>query len=305
MHFQKTDVLPAMRGLWARAFVELCGVSPSVFQTKKHQPCMYCSGTDRFRFTDKVSQPGDGGCICSQCGGGAGIDWMVKMRGEGFAEAIDTLGAWLNLQPTEIITKANKKASRTSLYKMGAQAEHEQCQAVTDRCKKDDYPNIMRYEGFYDGREFLIGERDGKQTLVYPCHKVFNDGLDEEICNLLFIDEERNEKFYARDYTRQSVCSVGSDSDDGPIYLCVGFMDSLHVSACVGSRQVYCCFTSYNLEMVAYAIRNREVRVACSRKDDLAIAVADDRGLKVVIPNDGCNFKSGLQKRLFNPEDLS
>jgi phage/plasmid primase-like uncharacterized protein len=266
---------------------------------------MYCGGKDRARWTDKVSEPGDGGYMCAQCGGGAGIDWMVRMRGEGFAEAIDTLGSWLNLQPTEVITKANKKASRTSLYKMGSQAEHEQCQAVIDRCKKDDYPNVMRYEGFYDGREFLIGEKDSKQTLVYPCHKVFNDGLDEEVCNLLFINEEGNEKFYARDYTRQSVCSVGSDIDDGPIYLCIGFMDSLHVSTCVGSRQVYCCFTSYNLEMVAYAIKNREVRIACWRQDDLALAVADDRGLKVVIPNDGFNFKTGLQKRLFNPADLT
>ncbi len=51
---------------------------------KKHQPCIFCSGTDRFRYTDKFLK---GNFICSQChpDGGDGFGLLMEYEGKDFA----------------------------------------------------------------------------------------------------------------------------------------------------------------------------------------------------------------------------
>lgn len=51
--FQKEEVLPYMKGLWREALQSICGLQSGVFN-KKHQPCPYCGGKDRFRWTDEL-----------------------------------------------------------------------------------------------------------------------------------------------------------------------------------------------------------------------------------------------------------
>ncbi|MED7700474.1 DNA primase, partial [Escherichia coli] len=69
-------------------------------------------------------------------------------------------------------------------------------------------------------------------------------------------------------------------------------------------QEVWACFTPENLEMVAYRYKgDREVRVACKPSDKDTLYMADDRQLKIIIPNPG-GYRSGMQAKLFSASDL-
>lgn len=302
MNYDKKEVMARMKGLWPDALVKLCGVNPSVFKTKRHQPCMYCGGNDRFRWTDKVSEQGDGGAICNQCGAGDGIRWVEKLRGESFSEAVNTVGEWLNLVPVEVVNKANKAASRVQRYKNGAQSSPDRINLVMSKTEVVYESQILRFEGLHTYDGMRVGRNEiGEVIHAEPCFMVYEDGLSDEPCNVKFINEEGEESYLAKDYTRGSVVPV-SKCSDGAIYLTVGWINALHVSACT-KRTTYDCLTHHNLEMVAYELRHKECRIACLKDDLESLYVADDRGLKVVVPN-GRNFKMGLERKLYSPQDL-
>lgn len=61
------------RGKWT-GILKTLGVDDR-FLGKKHGPCPFCEGTDRFRFDDK---DGKGSFICNQCGAGDGFEFLKR-----------------------------------------------------------------------------------------------------------------------------------------------------------------------------------------------------------------------------------
>lgn len=70
------------RGRW-RGILIAKGV-PETDLTGRHGPCPLCGGIDRFRWDNKE---GRGTFICSQCGAGDGISFLMKFLGVGFDQA--------------------------------------------------------------------------------------------------------------------------------------------------------------------------------------------------------------------------
>jgi putative DNA primase/helicase len=64
------------RGRW-REILPLLGIETRFLQNK-HGPCPLCGGKDRFRFDDR---DGSGSYYCNQCGPGAGLLLIRKLRG--------------------------------------------------------------------------------------------------------------------------------------------------------------------------------------------------------------------------------
>ena len=77
-----------MRGRW-HGILPMLGVD-SVFLRSKHGPCVFCGGTDRWRFDDK---DGKGTWICSHCGAGDGIALVMKINGWDFRTAAERIEA--------------------------------------------------------------------------------------------------------------------------------------------------------------------------------------------------------------------
>ena len=307
MMFQKEDVLPYMKGMWRDALQSICGLSNEVFN-KKHQPCPHCGGKDRFRWTDKLSTDGDGGAVCNGCGSDSGIGWLMKLTGEPYSECINILGRFLGKVPQEYIVKANKRASRASGYSFGSQAPHENCVAVMERTKGVFKTHLSVFEGIAppDDEMYSVGVKtleNGGESLIHaiPCYLVHDDGLDDEMCNILMIDEVGEQKFYAKDYTRGSVAVTGKT--DNAIYLCVDWVDAQHIHLFTG-QEVWACFSSYNVEIVAHRYKgDRKMRVVCKSTDQDVIIAAEERGLDVMLPiND--NFRQGIERKLYKPETL-
>lgn len=307
MMYQKEDVLPYMKGMWRDALQSICGLHNDVFN-KKHQPCPHCGGKDRFRWTDKLNTDGDGGAICNACGNDSGIGWMMKLTGEPYSEVINILGRFLGKVPQEYVIKANKRASRSSGYNFGSQAPHESCVAVMERTIKADRTPLSTFEGIFppDDESYSVGVKNAgtqHEELIHaiPCVLVHDDGLDDEMCNILFIDSEATQSFYAKDYTRGSVAVTGKT--DKTIYLCVDWIDAQHTHLSTG-QEVWTCFSQYNLEMVAHRYKGpRQMRVVCRTTDRDVLITAEERGLDVMIPIDN-NFKRGIERKLYKPESL-
>lgn len=307
MMFQKEDVLPYMKGMWRDALQSICGLSSDVFN-KKHQPCPHCGGKDRFRWTDKLSADGDGGAVCNGCGNDSGIGWLMKLTGEPYSECINILGRFLGKVPQEYIVKANKRAYRASGYSFGSQAPHENCVAVMERTKGVFKTPLSVFEGIAppDDEMYSVGVKtleNGGESLIHaiPCYLVHDDGLDDEMCNILMIDEMGDRKFYAKDYTRGSVAVTGKT--DNAIYLCVDWVDAQHIHLYTG-QEVWACFSSYNVEIVAHRYKgDRKMRVVCKSTEQEVIIAAEERGLDVMLPiND--NFRQGVERKLYKPETL-
>lgn len=305
--YQKEDVFPYMKGMWREALQSICGLHNDVFN-KKHQPCPNCGGKDRFRWTNRLDSEGDGGAICNVCGSDSGIGWMMKLTGEPYYEVINILGRFLGKVPQEYVVKANKRASRASGYNFGSQADHEKCAAVMERTIPVQKTPLSVFEGIglLDGESYFVGVKpseNGGDSFIHaiPCRMVHDDEVDDEMCNILFIDEEGNQSFYAKDYTRGSVAVTGST--DKTIYLCVDWIDAQHVHLSTG-QEVWTCFTQSNLEIVAYRYKGeRNMRVVCKSTDRDVIISAEERQLDVMIPiND--NFKNGIERKLYNATAL-
>ena len=74
------------RGRWPRILRAL-GV-PDKILNKKHQPCPFCGGKDRFRFTDYQER---GFFLCNQCGTYNGFQFLMKLRGWNYKQAADAI----------------------------------------------------------------------------------------------------------------------------------------------------------------------------------------------------------------------
>ena len=301
--FQKEEVLPYMKGLWREALQSVCGLPSSVFN-KKHQSCPSCGGKDRFRWTDNLNNPGDGGAYCNSCGADKGEGWMMRLTGEPYSEVINILGRFLGKVPQEYRVKANKRASRDNGYKFGAQAEHERCEAVMSRTELLPETNLSVFECI-TAKSFNVGFKPrengaDEEIIAVPCHMVHDDGLDDEMTNIMYVYEDSGCSFLAKDYTRGSVCCINK-KEDGNVYMVESYVDA-HRVAMITNQEVWVFFEPSNLEIVSFRYKGpRELRLVCQRDDLDALYMADEREMKVMIPNGG-SLKMGLERVLYDAE---
>jgi len=78
------------RGRWRQILTAL-GVPAKVLNGKQ-QPCLFCGGKDRARFTDWKD---DGFYLCNQCGSHAGTKFLAKFHGCSYAEACQRIDSLL------------------------------------------------------------------------------------------------------------------------------------------------------------------------------------------------------------------
>lgn len=316
--YDEKEVLPYMPGMWREALQNICGIHSRYFNGK-HQDCPNCGGKDRFRWTDKLENRGDGGAYCSGCGADKGIGWLMKLSGEPYSECINILGRYLGKVPQEYVVKRNKQVTRDNGYDYGKMTDHDRVVAILNRTEAVDSTPLTLYEGIENEfvKSYQVGVKtheNGRQELFHtlPMQLVHEDGPDDEYCNILFIDEEGREKMLAGDLTFGSVIVTNqSEGGDGPIYLARSWVEAMHFNIASSFKcDVWACIIPSNVEIVAYRYKGkgggegkRELRVVCSRNDRDMLAAAEDRDMKVIVPNND-NFKGGFERKLYVASSL-
>lgn len=110
------DRKPALRdrghGRWP-GILSALGVAAADLSTRKHRPCPWCGGKDRFRFTDK---DGSGAFYCGQCGSHSPVDYLMQTNGWDFARTAKEVEAVLGevkFNPNR--TKSNDTSARAAM----------------------------------------------------------------------------------------------------------------------------------------------------------------------------------------------
>lgn len=168
---------PVLQKTWERAegrwpaILASLGV-PEKILSKKNQPCPWCGGKDRFRFTD---HEGRGSWICNHCGTGDGIRLVMQMQGLDFKTACQKIDAVLrtNPEPAKKVDEKDKIARCNRLWKEGNKPEFHDPVGLYLKARVpciDGMPRDLRYHpGLYYDREHkhpamlaLIRGPDGK-----------------------------------------------------------------------------------------------------------------------------------------------
>jgi putative DNA primase/helicase len=147
-----TPLLDRARGRW-HGILPALGIPSKLLNTRKHQPCPFCGGKDRFRYTDK---DGEGRYICNPngngCGAGSGIDLVMKFNGWDFARAAKEIEAVLGDAHIKPIPKASNDDAdaRASMQKLWDRCSLIVAGDFVDRylasrgIRQERYPSILR-----------------------------------------------------------------------------------------------------------------------------------------------------------------
>lgn len=106
--FNTEEVKRTASGRWRQILSSLASLSEEQLEPK-HQPCVKCGGTDRYRAFDDVNETG--GLICNQCGkfadGFASLQWLLGIK---FGEAIAKVAEHLGIKPAAELDPAKDLA---------------------------------------------------------------------------------------------------------------------------------------------------------------------------------------------------
>lgn len=169
------------RGMW-KSILPVLGI-PGKLLNKKHHPCPFCGGKDRFRFTD---YDGTGGFICNQCGAGSGFDLVMRFKGWDFrtaaAEVDKIIGSPIRPAAQTIADQDHRPAMR-ALWRVSQpiSAEDVAGKYLSSRCAVTDYPQSLRFvpqlfhpetRSMHPGMIAIFSSPDGKPSHL---HKTYLD----------------------------------------------------------------------------------------------------------------------------------
>jgi putative DNA primase/helicase len=102
-------------GRWP-GILSALGVASAELNTRKHHPCPWCGGKDRFRFTDK---DGTGAFYCGQCGTHSPVDYLMHVNAWDFARAAKEIeGVIGDVKFAPSRAKANDAAARRAMQSL-------------------------------------------------------------------------------------------------------------------------------------------------------------------------------------------
>lgn len=108
----RTRTIESAIGKWPGILVAL-GVDEK-FTSKKHGPCPFCGGDDRYRMDDKE---GSGSFVCSHCGAGYGIEFLMRFYNWPFKEAAAAVDRIIGTVKATVIREERTEADKVRVIK--------------------------------------------------------------------------------------------------------------------------------------------------------------------------------------------
>lgn len=328
MNHQWSDIQPKLSGLWEDAMRSLTDIDERCFN-RKHQACPSCGGSDRYRFDNDRHEKGDGGAICSQCGSGDGMYWLMKLTGWEFKEAVNALGDYIGAVPQERITLAKQKLTVERDNSYSARETSERCNAIMSHAMEFPTHIYPMAEGISPEPLMVInkektnskGEKEVIESRISvqifdilefpeagkePKTSVCNVALVDKIGNISFIAGKDNLHPNGR-MSYGAVTVIGQNTKKA-IYLVAGWADAWHVHHYTGA-QVWCCWSIQNMDKVAFKFSDKcsedKIRMAINYDFD-ELCEAEKNNCKVIVPLGLGKIKGsgGFERAVYDPGSL-
>lgn len=307
--FYWEEIQQKMIGNWEAALLSIVNIDRKIF-SGKHQPCPHCMGVDRFRWDNHFETKGDGGAICNQCGSGSGMNWLMKLSGMSFPEALEALGGFLNMHPREKLEAIRKELPKIN-YNDDFITEQEVAAIMskTTRVAMNEWTLI-------NGIGCDVNVVRGKSGELIAVEMMRADTMKP--CNVAFIgmDGDSFRTFYKAGYnkdsaingklTRGAVSTIGEDSGKF-IYLVSDYADAWKCHYFTGAH-VWCCWSPENMwEVVRNVSDEQRAKLRCIINNNFdEVCAAENAGLPILITDDGqdIRYSGAIRKRLYEPEEL-
>uniref|UniRef100_A0AAU8GCU4 DNA primase n=1 Tax=Salmonella phage vB_STmST19_KE12 TaxID=3161166 RepID=A0AAU8GCU4_9CAUD len=309
MKYDWKDIEQKMIGNWQAALLSIVNIDRKIF-SGKHQPCPHCMGVDRFRWDDHFETKGDGGAICNQCGAGSGINWLMKLSGMTFPEALEALEGFLNMHPREKLEAIRKELPKIN-YNDDFITEQEvvAIMAKTTRVAMNEWTLI-------NGIGCDINVARGKSGELIAVEMMRADTMKS--CNVAFIgiDGDSFRTYFRAGYnkdstingklTRGAISPIGGDNGKF-IYLVSDYADSWKCHYFTGAH-VWCCWSPENMwEVVRSVSDETKARLRCivNYKFD-ELCAAENAGLPVILPDDADTIRMAkrIRRKIYDAGEL-
>lgn len=310
MH-QWQEIEPLMRDNWQFAISSLVSVDKRIF-SGKHQACPHCRGKDRFRFDNEIEYKGDGGAYCNQCGAGSGMNWLMKLSGMDFKEALIALAGFLNMNPQE-----KREAVRKSMPKVGCAGDlsPEQVRLIMSKTTFKEKNAWTLRNGIGIDLQVISGKSGELVAVeVFIPHEITPSGgeFNGTPCNVAFIPEEGRVAFrggydkYKSIFGKVSRAGVTPIGKSGKfIYLVADYVDAWHAhyltNACI-----WCCWTPENMWEVSRIFEDKSRLRAIINNNFDEIVAAENADLPIMLPDgsDRIRGASAIQRKIYSAREL-
>jgi hypothetical protein len=242
-----------------------------------------------FRWDNNFETKGDGGAICNQCGNGSGMNWLMKLSGMNFPEALEALGGFLNMHPREKLEAIKKQLPKVN--------------HASDYLTEAEVAAIMEKAG---------GDTITGKTGELVAIPLYMAGTMTP-CNVAFIADDESVSFragFSHEYTRGrltrgAVTPIGDKTEW--TYLVADYFDAWRAHRLTGAH-VWCCWSSENMwEVVRDVSDEQRAKLRCIINNNFdEVCAAENAGLPILITDDGhdIRYSGAIRKRLYKPEEL-
>ena len=283
MNHDKDQVLPAAVGMWQDIIQTLTGIDSKVFNGR-HQSCPLCGGSDRFRFIRRHEKQ----FFCNVCGAHSGINFYMELAGIDFSTAINDVGDYLNLIPTEQREIINKKTIVTNSFPKWYRFDFDKYQKVKEEVKVGLSPwqrvnqlNMLDLSAYHQYTAFNLLNKDG------------------EVCDIVLLDVEGNlqstsgntiepDGFYSFVHGKQGDC----------IYITPKPLTAANFALYTGFSIIF-CYSVENMSSVIHNFKDRSVVAVVSDMEETQ--EADDLGLHQLILNSNTRT---VGRKLWSPGEI-
>lgn len=224
MKYDYKDVVRLSQGNYTSIIQAVTNLPDETFN-KKGQPCPMCGGKDRFRYTDRS---GEGAYVCRGCGGGSGIDLMMKSTGMEFSDVIDATGDFLSLIPIEQREIKRSKAVAQAALPSYYESREEDAETLLSNCIGSGVGEWMKKNSVTKLEFPLVDE----STAVIPIHNGFG-----HLSNAATIHPD-GDITYCEKFTYGGFALFGDDVGKHR-YMCVDLIDALIVHEYTGSQVLW------------------------------------------------------------------
>lgn len=248
----------AAHGNWINTIFPAVGIQFSK-DPKKHQPCPYCGGHDRFRCDDKN---GTGSWICNQCGSGNGFKLVSLCANRKGYELMELVGGILGINALKTVSleqreKWKREQKQREQVEFAQKIETQNNVAILALNRWNNASMTGNSDYLLRKQIIPFGVRFEHNKLLVPVVTFVNG--QQQIRNIQSIADDGQKLFMAGGQVKGCFCSICFPQQlENPdiVLICEGYATGISIFLAINQTiPVFIAFNAGNLVNVGQVLR--------------------------------------------------